>query len=336
MNFTYFVKPVTLVGMKTTLPGFFAAVLIAACALLAAACFPGPGAICWAILIGMLFGNLLPALPVLDGGLGFAEKRILPVAIALMGAELELHALGELGGTAFLIVLPPMLLSIGCAIWIGRMLKLPLSAALVLGIGNSVCGSSAILAAAPAVKAEKQEVAVAVAAVNLMGTIGLFLLPILAGILALPEQNTAYLIGGSLQAIGQVVASGFSVSDSVGQSAVVVKMLRVLMIGPIVMILHLVFHSGSRGEGRRKKYIPGYILGFIIFAVLASVFQGDTIVLPHVRSAAKLFMVVAMAAVGFRIRFRSLAVHGVKAVGLVAVLSLLQTGAILLLLVWLT
>jgi uncharacterized integral membrane protein (TIGR00698 family) len=208
--------------MKTIFPGLLAAGFIAACALMTAACFPGPGAICLAILIGMLFGNLLPAQPVLDPGLGFAEKRILPVAIALMGAELQLHALGRLGGTAFLIVLPPMLLSIGCAIWLGRLLKLPLSASLVLGIGNSVCGSSAIMAAAPAVKAEKNEVAVAVAAVNLMGTIGLFTLPILAGFLSLPEQKTAYLIGGSLQAIGQVVASGFYVCAPVGQSAVVI------------------------------------------------------------------------------------------------------------------
>jgi uncharacterized integral membrane protein (TIGR00698 family) len=321
--------------MKKLLPGLLLTVFIAICALFTSAHCPGLGSICFAIVIGMLFGNLLPAQPALDAGLAFAENRILPIAIAMMGAELELHALGQLGGKAFLIVLPPMALSIGCSLALGRMLKLPRKAALVLGVGNSVCGSSAILAAAPAIKAEKKEVAVAIASVNLMGTIGLFTLPILAHLLELSAQNTSYLLGGSLQAIGQVVAAGFSVSNSVGEAAVVIKMLRVLMIGPIVVILHLIFKSSSSEPGQKKRYIPDYIIGFIAFAVLASVFQHDTLILPRVRWGATQLMLIAMAAVGFRIQFKSLIVHGAKAVGLVAMLSLLQVSAILLLLWWL-
>jgi len=317
--------------MKKLLPGFLLAISIAILANFTARWVPGPGSLCWAILIGIGVGNLLPSAEWAESGLGFVEKHILPVAIALMGTELELHALGKLGVSALLIVLPAMFISIATSLLLGRWLKLPMRAALLLGVGNSVCGSSAILAAAPALKAEKHDVAVAVASVNLVGTVSMFLLPALAALLTLSSVKTSYLIGGSLQAVGQVVAAGFSVSDSVGNDALVIKMLRVLMIGPVVMILHMVFHSKGAAPGAKKKYIPGYIIGFMFCAVAAMVFDEDTLILPHVKTLAKLLMVVAMAAVGCRIHIRSLISQGPKALVMVTLLSVLQMGTVLIL-----
>lgn len=334
INFTG-IKPV-LYGekdfhMKKRFPGLLLAVGIAALARWIAGYIPGPGDVCWAILIGIVFGNLLPLGERMEPGLEFAEGYLLPVAIALMGTELELHALGKLGFTALLIVVPSMAVSIAASLLIGRWFKLPMRAALVLGIGNSVCGSSAVLAAAPALKAEKHDVAVAIASVNLAGTVGMFLLPALAVLLTLPDVKTACLLGGSLQAVGQVVAAGFAVSDDVGNTALVIKMLRVLMIGPIVMILHTVFHSKGTAPGQKKKYVPGYILGFMLCAAAAAVFSHDTLILPHAKTAAKLLMGVAMAAVGCRIHFRPLLAQGPKALLFVALLSVIQAGAVLIL-----
>jgi len=317
--------------MRRLFPGLLLAVGLAALARLTADFVPGPGDVFWALLIGIICGNLMPFTKRLDPGLGFAEAHILPVAIALMGTELELHALGTLGFPALLIVIPAMAVPIAASLLIGRWMKLPVRAALVLGIGNSVCGSSAVLAAAPALKAEKHDVAVAIAAVNLAGTIGMFLLPALAVLLALPDVKTAYLLGGSLQAVGQVVAAGFAVSNGIGNSALVIKMLRVLMIGPIVMILHTVFHSKNAVSGQKKKYIPGYIIGFMFCAAVAAIFPHSTLILPQVKVLAKLLMVVAMAAVGCRIHFRPLLAQGPKALLFVAMLSTIQTGAILIL-----
>ena len=316
-------------------PGILLAILIAGLATIVSSVIPGPGTVFFAILTGLLFGNILPSISAVEAGVASLEKHLLPVAIAFMGTELELHTLGQLGLSAFLIVIPAMTISIFCALLIGRFLGLPKTASLVLGIGNSVCGSSAVLAVAPAVKAEKHEVAVAVAAVNLMGTIDMFLLPGLAVLLMLSDVKTSYLIGGSLQAVGQVVAAGYSVSDSVGAQALVIKMLRVLMIGPIVMILHLIFHSKNGSTGKKKTYIPGYIIGFMFCAAAAGVFGGDTLVLPYVKTLAGILMVIAMAAVGFRIHIRALLKQGPKAIVLVVCLSVIQIGMILSLIHWL-
>lgn len=317
--------------MQKLLPGLLLSVCVAVLANIAAIFVPGAGSICFAILIGMAFGNLLPFGELTDPGVGFAEKYILPVAIALMGTELQLGTLGSLGMSALLIVVPAMAISIAAAVVLGRRLKLSTSASLVLGIGNSVCGSSAVLASAPALRAEKHDVAAAIAAVNLLGVVGMFLLPAVAVVLSLSPEKTAYLIGGSLQAVGQVIASGFSVSDPVGQSALVIKMLRVLMIGPIVIGLHWIFRSkGATTEaGGKKFWIPGYIVGFIACAIAAEVFHGDKLILPQVETLAKLSLTVAMAAVGCRIQFRSLLAQGPKALLLVTILSIIQTGAIL-------
>jgi uncharacterized integral membrane protein (TIGR00698 family) len=317
--------------MKKYFWGLSAALCIAALARVTGVYIPGPGEVCWAIVIGMICGNLLPFGERMQPGLAVAEKRILPLAIALMGTELQLHTLGNLGFSALLVVIPAMVISIAAALWIGRWLKLPVRAALLLGIGNSVCGSSAVMAAAPALKAEKHEIAVAVASVNVAGTIGMFVLPALAVLWSLSDAQTSYLLGGSLQAVGQVVAAGFSVSDSVGNDALVIKMLRVLMIGPIVMILHWVFRSKDGADGAKKKYIPGYIIGFILCAAAAAIFDGEARVLPLVRNIAKLLMVVAMAGVGCRIHLRSLLAQGPKALVMVAVLSVLQAGMVLVL-----
>ena len=318
--------------MKTFTPGLLLAAGVSILAGLAARWMPGPGSLCWAILIGILIGNLIPFGTSVDPGLRWVENRMLPVAIALMGTELQLQTLGRLGVLAFWIVFPAMLLSIGVSLLLGRWLKLPLPAALVLGIGNSVCGSSAVLAAAPAVKAEKHDVAVAIASVNLAGTVGIFILPALAGLLQLPDLQTSYLIGGSLQAVGQVVAAGFSVSDAIGQNALVIKMLRVLMIGPIVMILHMIFNTkNTTGAGPKKKYIPGYIVGFLICSVVASEFNQDALILPHVKTLAGLLMLVCMAAIGCRIHFRTLLAQGPRALLVVGLLSLIQVASILVL-----
>lgn len=315
--------------MKHLLPGLSLSIAIALLAHGVAIYLPGPGSICFAIVIGIAAGNLLPGAAITNAGVAFAEKRILPIAIALMGTELELHTLGALGMSALLIVLPAMAVSILTAVLLGRSLNLSTEASLMLGIGNSVCGSSAVLASAPALNAEKHDVAAAIAAVNLLGTIGMFVLPAAAVALSLPALKSAYLIGGSLQAVGQVVAAGYSMSPAIGHNALVIKMLRVLMIGPIVMVLHWIFRTRDGEDGRRKLYVPGYIIGFVLCAVAAYLFHGNTIVLPRVESLADMLLTVAMAAVGCRINLRALMSQGPRALLLVTMLTVIQTSMLL-------
>ena len=101
---------------------------------------------------------------------------------------------------------------------------------LLLGVGNAVCGSSAIAAVSPVIKAEESDTGISIGVVNFLGTIGIFILPALAiKVLHFADLQASTLIGGSLQAVGQVVAAGFSVSDNVGEIATIIKMARIAM-----------------------------------------------------------------------------------------------------------
>lgn len=320
--------------MKKQVPGILLAVVLAASARWLAGFCPGINAVCLAILIGMIWGNVAGHYQVTQAGLAFTEKRILPVAIALMGLELNLKSLSELGPTALLIILPAMVFGIFSAMLFGRLLKVPVRNSLLIGIGSSVCGSSAILAAAPALESEKDECALAVAAVNLIGTVGLFILPVLARLLDLSDMQSAYLLGGSLQAVGQVVASGLSLSDSIGHQALVVKMLRVLMIGPIVLTLIRIFHSG-KGGARKRGLVPGYIIGFAACSLLGTFLTGDRVVLPHLCSLGSGLLTVAMVAIGSKIQFQSLWKQGGKTLAVSIGSGLVLTATVLFLLFWL-
>lgn len=329
MNWTHLQTPYYLRGMKTYLPGIFIVLLLSALAMVASTFIRGLNTVCLAILVGVVWGNVFGRHSAPAAGMQCTEKHILPIAIALMGLELNLPALKELGPVAPLVVLPAMTLSILTAWGVGRLLKIPPRTALLLGIGNSVCGSSAILAVEPVLKPGKQECALAIAAVNLMGTLGLFILPHLAALLHFNEIKSAYLIGGGLQAVGQVVASGLSISTTIGHQALVIKMMRVLMIGPIVMILMLSF--GRKKSDPPRQLIPGYIIGFAVCSLIGSLFQSDTLLLSGLQNLGTGLMVMAMVAIGSKIRIRSLIQQGGKALILTTCSSLALISTLVLL-----
>ncbi|QBG48264.1 putative sulfate exporter family transporter [Verrucomicrobia bacterium S94] len=317
--------------MKTLIPGLFPAILIAIAAIAASYWNASLNAVCSAIFLGLLLGRLFRKYPGTAAGLNFAEKRLLPCAIALMGLELDLQSLKEIGIAAPAVTLPAMALSISTAVWVGKRLNLPLKTALLTGIGNSVCGSSAVLAAAPALQSGKEDRGLAVTAVNLAGTIGIFLLPAVAQAVGLSGQKTAYLLGGSLQAVGQVAAAALTVSDQITHQALVIKMLRVLMIGPIVILLTRLNRTENGEHKAWWKHIPGYIIGFAVCSLLSSLFHNHTALLSGLNATGRFLLTVAMVAVGSGMQLRTLGRQGAGILGITLLSSIVLTGSVLLL-----
>ncbi len=298
--------------MRKIIPGLLLTFLIAICAKLVSSEIHVIGAISLAIIFGILVGNTIKLGDKYANGIKFSEKNLLTYAIVLMGFKLQLIELGEMGSTVFLVVLPTMFVTFCSAIMIGRFMGFSKSYSLLMGAGNAVCGSSAIAAVAPVTEANEEEIGVSIGIVNLLGTVGMFMLPLIAGILTLSSSQSSYLVGGVLQAIGQVVAAGFSISDKVGDTATLIKMLRVIMIGPIVMIITL-FNKTTTSNITKRKFIPSYIIGFFVCSVIGSIFHGDHVILQYLKMLANILLTVAMAGVGMKISFRSLINHGPKA-----------------------
>lgn len=312
------------------LPGVLLAAIIGLISRYLAAFVPNLGGVTLAIIIGLIIRNTMMMSNKLTSGITFASKKILALAIILMGLKLELTVLGELGIEFIVIVIVMVLSSILAGYLLGRLLGVPKSCSLLLGIGNGICGSSAIGATAPLVAEEEEEIGLSIGVVNLLGTIGIFLLPLLTGLLELTIAKSSLMIGGTLQAVGQVVAAGFSVSEKVGRLATVVKMGRVLMLGPIVLLLGFFFNNEEASK-KSKINIPPFIIGFFIFSLLGSLNLLPVNIIEGLKTVSKILLTIAMAGVGLKIKIADLTDQGPKALLLGALIFIWQLSLITLL-----
>jgi uncharacterized integral membrane protein (TIGR00698 family) len=265
-----------------------------------------------AIILGMIIGNKFTMLNEKGSeylsGIKFAEKDLLMFAIALMGINLNFTMLANLGFKTLFLIITAMTFTIFTGIFLGKLFKLNPKLSLMIGIGNGVCGSSAIAATSGVVKVKNDDIGISIALVNLMGTIGIFLAPFLAHFLGFTDIQGGIFSGNTLQAVGQAVAAGFSISPEAGHYATVVKMGRVLLLAPLVFILIYLakkesVKSGDDSHNDAKVGIPTFILWFIFFSILAS-FGVLSKEIEHVISTFSHYVtLVAMSAIGLMIHF---------------------------------
>ncbi|GAB6100537.1 putative sulfate exporter family transporter [Halanaerocella petrolearia] len=293
------------------IPGLLVTIIIELSARYIANWVPNLGGVTLAIILGLIIGNTIKINSTYLPGVYFAKKKVLSLAIILMGLKLELAVLGQLGLSAILIIIGMVVATITLGYFWGQVFGLSSSFSLLLGVGNAVCGSSAIGATAPLVSKNEEEVGLSIGVVNLLGTLGIFLLPLLTYLLNFTSANSGLMIGGTLQSVGQVVAAGFSINDKIGNLATVVKMGRILMLGPTILLLSLFTKQDNKEE--TKVTIPSFIIGFFIFSLLGSFQLLPVTISSYLKTLSKILLTIAMAGIGLEIKLASLANQGPKA-----------------------
>ena len=266
-----------------------------------------------AIILGMIVGNIFFKTfhtdePGFKSGVKWAEKDLLMFAIALMGINLNFTMLANLGVKTILIIVLGMVFTIFMGVLLGKLFKLNPKLSLMIGIGNGVCGSSAIAATSGVAKVQSNDIGISIALVNLMGTIGIFLAPFLAHMLGFTDIQAGIFTGNTLQAVGQAVAAGFSISDEAGHYATVVKMGRVLLLVPLVLILIYIAKKesqkdGEEVEGKTKVGVPSFIIWFVGFSVVASLGWLPKEVETLIGTVSHYITLIAMSAIGLMIHF---------------------------------
>jgi uncharacterized integral membrane protein (TIGR00698 family) len=270
------------------------------------------GAVAVAIVLGIIVGNTIKLNDVFKGGITFCEKHLLSLAIALMGIKLNYLVLEGLGFKLILLVVSAQIVTISTALILGKIFKLNKTFALLLGIGNAVCGSSAIAATEKVIGAKEEEVGLSIAIVNFYGALGIFIIPFVAKVVCgFSDFNSGILAGNTLQAVGQVVAAGFSISDVSGEIATIVKMTRVLMILPLVFILIFSFRQKNSGKGNMKKpKVPLFIIGFVCFSLLPTFSLVSAVQVNIIGTISHYLLIIAMSGIGLKITFRSILNNG--------------------------
>jgi len=308
---------------KSTLPfGVGLCVLLALLAWMSADYVP-IGAVAIAIVFGIAAGNMLKLGPQWSPGIRFCEKRLLSIAIGLMGVNLDFSILSELGWRSIVLVVLGITVTISAALFFAKLLGVDRKFALLIGIGNGICGSSAIAATEKIIGAKEEEVGLSIAIVNLLGTMGIFLVPVVGtALLHFSDIHAGVLVGNTLQAVGQVIAGGFAISDPAGQTATVVKMTRILMLTPLIFVLLFAFAerhknaSAGNASAKGKPGIPLFILGFTLMTLIPTFDLLPQTYISNISSCSHWALMIAMAGIGLNITFASILRDGRAALGL--------------------
>ena len=236
-----------------------------------------------AILIGMVLGNTVyPNLAKrLSVGVAFAKGQILRLAIMFYGFKLTLTQVSSVGLSAVMSDALVLTSTFLLTYWIGtRWLKVDKQTTLLIGSGASICGAAAVIAAEPVIKAEAHKVTIAVATVVVFGTVAMLLYPFLyhLGWLQpwLNAQQYGIYTGSTIHEVAQVVDAGNAVSPEVGDTAVVTKMIRVMMLAPFLLILSFALTKGSSDNGKKPSFmnrvqqvkVPWFAFIFIAIVLL--------------------------------------------------------------------
>jgi uncharacterized integral membrane protein (TIGR00698 family) len=316
--------------------GVLLSVFLGILAKLLSSFIPGIGTVAIAIFLGILTRNLFLKNQFFNKGINLTEKKLLPIAIMFLGTELDFTTLMKLGFKSLLFISLIITITISAGYFISRFFGFDKKFGLLLGTGNAVCGSSAIAATAPVLKSDDESIGLSIAAVNLMGTLGIFFMPIIASIIGFNDLQSGTLIGGTLQAVGQVVASGFSINDNVGAIATVIKMGRVLSLGIIIIALDLIMSKDKiKSKGKNSKFniikVPYFIVGFFILSIVSSINIFPVYIINFVNTIGNWLLIFSMAAVGLKINFSTLITKGKKLILIELLIEFIQVSSAVLL-----
>jgi len=277
-------------------------------------------------------------------GIDFSAKLLLEIAVVLLGASVSAATILAVGPALMGGIAGIVFLAIGASFTIGRLLGLPGRMATLVACGNSICGNSAIAAVAPVIGADSDDVAAAIAFTAVLGVGVVLGLPLIGIGLHLSGLQYGALAGLTVYAVPQVIAAAAPMGATAIQIGTLVKLVRVLMLGPVCLILSLLaprlgenasqpaahMAAGARPKSGRPpihQLVPWFILGFLAMVAARSFGLIPHAALAPTASAATLLTVVSMAALGLGVDVRTVAKAGARVTAAV-VLSLLVLGTI--------
>ena len=304
----------------------------------------GISALTLAIVLGMLGGNTVYAqvADVATPGVQFSKARLLRLGIVLYGLRLTFQDIGNVGWSGVAIDALVLCSTFGLACFLGtRFFGLDRNTAMLIGAGSSICGAAAVMAAEPVVRGRADQVMVAVATVVVFGTLAMFLYPLLwqlnlqHHLVPMSEQAFGIFTGSTIHEVAQVVAAGRAVSEHTGDTAVIAKMVRVMMLAPFLLLLSAWIArnrgadpiSGATGRGIA---IPWFALGFVAVAGLNSLALLPKPVVHAVTDIDTVLLAMAMAGLGLTTHLSAIRKAGVRPLALAAVLFAWLVGGGLL------
>lgn len=267
------------------------------------------------IILGMIYANTLRRFMPQQwaAGIKICTKQVLRTGIVLYGFRLTIQDVTNIGLSALWVDCLVIIGTLALGMIFGRLLKMDRDTALLTSTGSAICGAAAVLGAEPVVRCEAHKTAVAVSTVVIFGTLSMFLYPIIyrTGLLDLTTQQWAIYTGGTLHEVAHVVGAGNAMDPDgmlhIADQATITKMIRVMLLAPVLLVMAFVLARGANSEGgKRKIAVPWFAFGFIGIICLNSLIQSFSFIpaetlssaLGYINSFDTFLLTMAMTALG--------------------------------------
>lgn len=317
-------------------PGFAVSALIAATAQFLSEHYGAP-AMLMALLLGLALNFLSDSGSKTAPGIEFTARTVLRLGVALLGARISVHMLAELGGQAIALVAAGVLLTILFALLASRVVGRGWRFALLTGGSVAICGASAAMAIAAVLpKHEKSErdLVFTVLSVTVLSTVAMVVYPMLVDFLDFGARASGIFLGGTIHDVAQVVGAGFSIGVEAGETATLVKLIRVSMLAPVVLGLSLIIrHRGLEDQqiGRKRPpLLPSFVVGFLVLAALNSIGLIPAAISEWTGALSRWALLIAISAVGIKTSLKRMLEVGPGAIVLLVIETLFLAGFIVI------
>lgn len=307
---------------RALMPGLALAGVVGMAAHFVAGLYGGPP-ILFALLLGTSLGFLSEDVRT-GPGLDFAAKAVLGLAVALLGSRVTAADLISLGWSTAAMVIAAVVLTVAAGWAFGRLCGLRNDHAVLSAAAVAVCGTAAALAVSAALPAHKDRQAttlITAIAVTVLGTAAMIAYPWLTLALGLDDSEAGIFLGATIHNVAQAVGAGYMVSGTAGESATLVKLMRVALLIPVVMTVGLLFRQPAAAVGRRRLHLPWFLVGFLLLAGMNTSGLLNEQVAGALAEASSACIITAIAALGITTSARDLLRAGLRPVAA----ALLQT-----------
>ncbi len=303
------------------LPGTLVCAVIALAATYLSEHYGGPQLL-YALLIGLAFHFLIHSPSILPG-VAFCGRTVLRLGVALLGARITMTQITALGWTTGVLLMVAVGSTVLFGLGVAKWLKRPTDEGLLSGAAVAICGASAALAVAsvlPQTKANERFTLLTVVGVTVLSTLAMVVYPFVLKLAGVSDVLAGVFLGGTIHDVAQVVAAGTMLGPATGDVATVIKLFRVMLLMPVVILIALAYRHHTPGrngihfdvnselptERGRVPLVPNFLLAFVVLVLLASVGVIDKELAQLASSGSRWMLVTAIAAAGIKTSFEDL------------------------------
>lgn len=281
-----------------------------------------------AFIVGVMINNIVALPNSTKAGIKFSASKLLEVAIVFMAFSINFQVIQEVGWTRFSFLVLIITIILGLSFWLIKRFYGGNKTNYLVAFGTAICGSSAIAALSPMITDDSEDTGIAIAVVNLLGSIAMVIFPFVLPFFFNENDVMGFITGASLQSVGNVAGAGQAINSDVYNVAITVKLARVALLTPAVIGFSYLINRTAAKEGQSsggfQLNIPLYLWLFVGITILNSVVSLPAELISSLKMLGKILLTISMAAIGLKVSFKQLWQSGKVAMGFGLLIFLVQ------------